>query len=464
MKKPLLVLSSFIIVTLIQAQNGSISEQRLEKIRKAYNASDPSTKALTNAISNNDVKNLALNRQNLGTIDHNFTYKADVKGITDQKSSGRCWMFTSLNVMRPMVIEKYKLSGFEFSQSYLYFWDMLEKANLFLEATTKYAGKPMDDKYVEWLFKSPIGDGGVWSSFTNLATKYGLVPKEIMPETNTSENTRQLNYILEYQLRQAGLEIRDMVAQKSKAQAIEDKKNEVLGNIYRILALNLGEPPVNFNYRFVDKDKNIGETKNYTPVSFMNEVLGNPDFTQYIMLMNDPSREYYKMYEIDYDRNVMEGRNWLYLNLPADSLKKFALASLKAKTPMYASCDVAQQMNSKAGFSDVNNYDYASLYGVPFKMDKAQRIKTFESGSTHGMALVAVDADSTGKTFKWQFENSWGASSGNNGYLTFTDQWFTEYMFRTVVLKQFISESTLKLLEQKAILLPPWDPMFNADE
>jgi bleomycin hydrolase len=447
-----------------KAQTNSITPQNLEKIRKAYNANDPTTKALTNAISNNDVKNLALNRQNLGTIDHNFKYKADVKGITDQKSSGRCWMFTSMNVLRPLVIEKYKLSGFEFSQNYLYFWDMLEKANLFLEASVKYASKPMEDRYVEWLFKNPIGDGGVWSSFTNLATKYGLVPKEIMPETNSSENTRQLNNVLEYQLRQAGLEIRDMVASKAKRQAIEDKKIEVLGKVYRILALNLGEPPVSFNYRFVDKDKKLGETKEYTPLSFMNEVLGNPDFNQYMMLMNDPTHEYYKMYEIEYDRNVMEGRNWIYLNLPNDSLKQFALKSLIAKKPMYASCDVGQQLNSKLGYNDVDNYDYSSLYGVDFKMDKAQRIRTFESGSSHGMALVAVDADSTGKTFKWQFENSWGATSGNNGYLTFTDDWFNEYMFRVVVLKEFLSAPTIKLLEQKATILPPWDPMFQADE
>jgi bleomycin hydrolase len=463
-KKILLALVVVASFSSVIAQTGSINPQNLEKIRKAYNDSDPATIALTNAISNNDVKNLALNRQNLGTIDHNFKYKADVKGITDQKSSGRCWMFTSLNVMRPLVIEKYKLSGFEFSQNYLYFWDMLEKANLFLEASSKYANKPMDDRYVEWLFKRPIGDGGVWSSFTNLATKYGLVPKEIMPETNTSENTRQLGSILDYQLRQAGLEIRDMVAQKVKPQVIEDKKIEVLGKVYRILALNLGEPPVTFNYRFVDKDKNLGETRTYTPLTFMNEVLGTPDFNQYIMLMNDPTRDYYNLYEIEYDRNVMEGRNWLYLNLPNDSIKKFALKSLIAKKPMYASCDVAQQLNSKIGYSDVDNYDYASLYGVDFKMNKAQRIKTFESGSSHGMALVAVDTDSAGRTIKWQFENSWGSSSGNNGYLTFTDEWFNEYMFRVVILKEFLSPATLKLLEQNAIMLPPWDPMFQADE
>lgn len=238
----------------------------------------------------------------------------------------------------------------------------------------------------------------------------------------------------------------------------------MLGEIYRILAMNLGEPPTEFKYRFVDKDGNIGEYKTYTPKSFMKEVLGDIDFNNYVMLMNDPTREYYKMYEIEYDRNVMEGRNWVYLNLPNDELKKFAIASIKGNTPMYASCDVGKQLNNTIGFADIDNYDFEDLYGIDFGMSKADRIKTHESGSTHGMALIAVDTDENDNPVKWQFENSWGTKSGHNGYLTFTDEWFNEYMFRVVVLKKYLDEKTLKLLDQKPIMLPPWDPMFKADD
>ncbi len=462
--KNLITLSLILFAMVSLAQQGSINQNSLNQIRKSYNKNDAATKALTNALSNNDIKKLVLNRENLDGIEHNFKYKVEVKGISDQKSSGRCWMFTSMNVLRPMVIDKYKLSGFEFSHNYLYFWDIFEKANLYLEGQIKYADKPMDDKYVEWFFKNPVGDGGVWSSFTNLADKYGLVPKEVFPETYSSENTRWMIRIIKRKLREQGLEIRKMYSEKAKYEKLEARKIEMLGDIYRILAMNLGEPPVEFNYRFADKDGNIGELNSYTPKSFMLEVLGDINFADYIMLMNDPTREYNKLYEIEYDRNVMEGKNWIYLNLPNDQIKAFAVTSIKNNKPMYASCDVGKQLNNDLGFSDIDNYDFESLYGINFGMDKAQRITTFESGSSHGMALIAVDVDKNEKPVKWQFENSWGTKSGHNGYLTFTDDWFSEYMFRVVVLKEFLDDKTIKLLNQKPTMLPPWDPMFQSDE
>lgn len=446
------------------AQTGSITNEQLRTIKAAYDANDPATKALTNALSNNDVKKVALNRYNLSGIDHEFTYKVKVSGISDQKSSGRCWMFTSMNVLRPQVIEKYQLSNFEFSHNYLYFWDIFEKANLYLEAQIKYSDKAMDDKYVNHLFKSPIGDGGVWNSFTNLADKYGMVPKETMPETNTSENTTWMIRIIKRKLREDGLKLRQLAEQKSNKKDIEKHKLSMLGDVYRILAMNLGEPPTEFEYRFKSKNDSVTDYKKYTPKSFMNEVLGEINFSDYIMLMNDPTREYYKMYEIEYDRNVIEGRNWTYLNLPSDEIKAFATKSIQNNQAMYASCDVGKQLNSELGFSDINNYDFESLYGISFNMNKAERITTFESGSSHGMALIAVDINEEGKTSKWQFENSWGSTSGHNGYLTFTDDWFNEYMFRVVIKKEYLDSKTTKLLDQKAILLPPWDPMFLMDK
>ena len=461
--KHLLTLSFLFLGLIAFAQENTISPEAMNKIRQSYDKNDPATKALTNALSNNDVTKIALNRENLSSVDHNFKYKVKVKGISDQKKSGRCWMFTSMNVLRPMVIDKYKLSKFEFSHNYLYFYDILEKANLYLEAQIKYAQKPMDDKYVEWLFKNPVNDGGVWNSFTNLAEKYGLVPKEVFPESNSSDNTSWMIRLINRKLREDGLVIRKMALTKMAVQKLTENKTKMLGEIYRILAMNLGVPPTEFRYRFVDKDGNIGEYQTYTPQSFMKEVLGEIDFNNYVMLMNDPTRKYYKMYEIEYDRNVMEGRNWTYLNLPNDEIKNFAIKSIKDNTPMYASCDVGKQLNNSIGFADIDNYDFEDLYGINFGMSKADRIKTYESGSTHGMALIAVDTDEKDNPVKWQFENSWGTKSGHNGYLTFTDEWFNEYMFRVVVLKKYLDDKTIRLLDQKPTMLPPWDPMFKED-
>lgn len=445
------------------AQQGSLSNSDISTIRASFDKNDANNKALLNAISGSDIKKLAENREMAGKVDHEFKYKVDVTGITDQKSSGRCWMFTSLNSLRPQVIQKENLKGFEFSENYLYFWDQMEKANLFLEGVIKHSKLPMDDRNNDWLFSNPIGDGGVWNSFANLVDKYGLVPKSVMPETYHSSKTATMRKILKAKLREQGLELRDMMARKDKIENVRAKKLVMMQDIYRILTLCLGEPPAEFDYRFTDKKGNIGEWKHYTPLSFYKEYFPEYDVNNYVMLMNDPTREYYKLYEIEYDRNVMEGRNWTYINLPNDEFRQFAMASIKGGEAIYASCDVGKQLNKTEGVLDPDNYDYESLFGVEFGMDKRERILTKQSGSAHAMLLMAVDVDKNENPVMWQFENSWGASYGHKGYLTFTDNWYKEYMFRIVVNKKYLDEKTLKVLKQKSIKLPPWDPMFMSD-
>jgi len=461
-KYTLLALISFISISLFAQTKGNIDEKALEKIRSSFER-DAYYTAVNNAVTNNKIKDIALNRENLSINDHYFQHEVKVNGITDQKQSGRCWMFTGLNVMRPKVMDSFNIGEYEFSTNYLYFWDQFEKANLFLQTIIDSRDKPMDDKLVEWLFKYPIGDGGVWNSFTNLVEKYGLVPKDVMPETQHSENTSFIRRLVKRKLREDGLVLRDMATNvKSETELIE-KKIEMLSDIYKMLAIALGEPPTEFKWRFQDKEDNISELITYTPKSYYKEAIG-VDFNEYVLFMDDPTRPYNKLYEIDLDRNVLEGKNWVYINLPADKIKEFAVKSIQDNEAMYFSCDVGKQLNADDGYLDVNNYDFSSLFGVEFNMSKKQRIMTFESGSTHGMVLVGVDLDDKEKPAKWKLENSWGAKSGNNGYLTMTDKWFDEYMFRLVINSKFVNDETLKILEQEATLLPPWDPMFLFDE
>ncbi|HNX54579.1 MAG TPA: C1 family peptidase [Prolixibacteraceae bacterium] len=435
-----------------------ISKPALDQIRAGFKK-DAYTKAMQNALSSNDISKLAWNRANVGTTDHLFTYRVDVSGITDQKSSGRCWMFSSLNLFRPGVMKKFNTSEFEFSESYLYFYDLLEKANLFLNNMENSASLPIENEKVRWYLRSPVDDGGQWVNFVNLVKKYGLVPKEAMGETNSSENTSLLTKFLNTKLREDALEIRDLENSKADPKKIAARKVEMLSEIYRMLALNLSEPPTEFVWRFKDKDKKIVE-KNYTPQSFRDEVLGETNLDDLVMIMNDPSRPFWKHYEVENYRNTSEGNNWHYVNLPNDVIKEFCIASIKNNEALYASCDVGKQLRRDVGILDVDNFDYESVYGVKFGMNKAQRIQTGESGSSHGMALIAVDVDAQGKPVKWQFENSWGPAACEKGYLTFTDAWFNEYMFRFVVNKKYLTAKVLEIYAQKPEMLPPWDPMF----
>ncbi|MCL3778772.1 biotin transporter BioY [Prolixibacteraceae bacterium JC049] len=441
------------------AQKGAINAQELESIRGSFKK-DAYTTAMQNALMNNDIKKLAFNHDNQNTLDHQFKYRVNVKGITNQRSSGRCWMFTSMNVLRPKVIAENNLSGFQFSQNYLYFWDIFEKSNLFLNNIIQTVDKDIMDREVRWYFRDPASDGGVWNNFVNLVKKYGLVPKTVMNETHSSESTSQMIKLLKRKLRENGLELRDMAANGAKEKALQKRKVEMMKEVYRMLALNLGTPPTTFEYRFQAKKGELANYKKYTPQEFAKLAMGDINLDDYVMIMNDPTRPYYKHYDISNYRNVEEGENWHYVNLPNDVIKEFCIESIKNNEAMYGSCDVGKQLDSKNGISDVDNYNYDAVYGVKFGMNKKQRILSGESGSSHGMAIIAVDVDENGQPTKWQFENSWGASSGHNGYLTFTDKWFDEFMFRFVIHKKFLSEKVRKIYEEKAIELPAWDPMF----
>ncbi len=458
-----------------RAEEGGISEEMLSELRKAYEGT-ASDKAIKNALAGTSIATLAINSENAAMIDTHFSDRVATKGITNQKSSGRCWLFTGLNVLRARMIDKYELPGMEFSANYVFFYDQLEKANLFLQGVIDTRALPFDDRTVDWLFSNPIGDGGQFTGVSNLIIKYGLVPSDAMPETFSSNSTSQMSSLLGRKLREDGLELRDYYenrlasgsAKKVEADAVEkmmEMKKNMLGEIYRMLVLCLGEPPVEFEWTRCDKDGKIVDSRTYTPKSFYDEYIGEDLENNYIMVMNDPCREYGKVYEIEYDRHVYDGHNWVYVNLPIDKIKEMAIASIKDNTAMYFSCDVGKYLDRSKGTLDVNNFDYESLMGVSFGMDKKQRVQTHASGSSHAMTLIAVDIDDqSGEPVKWMVENSWGADSGYKGCLIMTDEWFNEYMFRLVVEKQYVPSDVLQLMDQTPILLPAWDPMFSPEE
>ena len=466
MNKNLLLLAAAMALTSAasaQTKAGGISQAMLDEIRNGRQAT-AADRAIANAIAANPIDKLAQNHANAGAIDTHFSIETPAQSITDQQQSGRCWMFSGMNVLRAAFAKRTDSLRVDFSQAYLFFYDQLEKANLFLQGVVETADKPMDDTRVQFFFKNPINDGGTFCGVADLADKYGLVPKEVMPETYSSDNTSQMARLVASKLREYGLGLRQMVADGKAAKDIEAEKTRMLATIYRMLALTIGEPPTKFSYAFRNAEgRTVGKAKEYTPQEFFKEVVGGPINGTFIMAMNDPRRPYYKTYEVEYDRHTYDGHNWKYINLPMDDIEQMAIASLKDGRKLYSSYDVGKFLDRTRGYADPANYDYGSLMGTTFGMDKAQRISTYDSGSTHAMTLTAVDLDADGKATKWKVENSWGDWSQQRGYLIMSDNWFREYMFRLVVNKKYVPEKILKLNEQEPVMVMPEDPLFAED-
>jgi bleomycin hydrolase len=444
-----------IIVSISFGQEMKILDKAaLSMYSKNFNA-DKSNVARQNALANNSIKSLSVDKATRTRQQHLFSDKIDVKGISNQKSRGRCWLFAGLNILRPVVIEKYDLEEFEFSQNFLFFYDKLEKSNLFLNQMILMRERDIHDRELEFLLDSPIGDGGQWNMVVDLVAKYGLVPMIAMPETYASSKTGDMNNLLRKRLRKAASEIR-MVAD-AKAQAKIHQK--AMGDIYRILALALGEPPQSFTWQYEDEDEKLSKTKVYTPQQFRDDVV-NHDLADYVYLLQNPTKDYYQTYSITLDRDMVEKPDMAVLNIPGDVIKAQTLKAVLADEPIWFACDVGQEHLGSDGLMVRGIYDYEALLGVDFSLTKSEQLLYGESIPTHAMVFVGVDlVDKEAR--QWRVENSWGTERGNKGYWLMDDAWFDQYLYGVILPKKYLDKRTAQALQVKPIVLPPWDAMYR---
>jgi bleomycin hydrolase len=435
---------------------GMLTRDIIERIQAAYTA-DEKDRIIVNALTKNKITDIVLNRDFL--LQHNdfFSHTIDTEGITDQKSSGRCWLFATLNVMRPAMIATYKLKNFEFSQNYLFFWDKMEKANIFLERIIETAGLDLTDREMHVLLKSPIGDGGYWAYVVGLVNKYGVIPKDAMPETYNSEHSWNMNDLIARRLRMDAFELRSALQNGVSLTEVRDMKVGMLQDIYRMLAFNLGEPPDEFIWRYETVGGTVSEPHRHTPHSFYADVV-NVDLDRYIPLMDYPGKEYNRLYQFDDQRNIWESPDPLFINADIADIKAWAKNSVLNDKPAYFYCDVVPDKYSKAGILSTRVLDYRILYDIALDMPKAERIQYRESASNHAMVFIGVDIVE-GYPVKWLVEDSHGLEDGHNGYWTLYDDWFDVYVYGAVIHEDEIPASVRKMMREEPVHLPFWDPM-----
>lgn len=440
------------------SQAGALADDLIARWRGEF-AANPASRLAQNAVTQTTVDDVALNRAVVTAIDHTFSHRLDDWAVTNQKKSGRCWLFAGLNLLRVGTMKKLGLKSFEFSQSYLMFWDKIERANYFLEAIIATADRDLDDRTVAFLLSQPVEDGGQWTMFVNLVKKHGLVPKACMPETESSSNSPRMNAILRQKLREGARTLRELQARGASQDALRGHKDAILAVVYRILCIHLGTPPERFTWQWTDQEKQFHRDPDLTPREFVARYVDLP-LDDYVCLVNDPrpSSPYGRTFTVEYLGNVVDGASVLYLNVAIDLLKEIARRAIEDGEPVWFGCDVGKMMRRDLGIWDKDLYDFATLYQTEFGLDKAARLQYHESQMTHAMLLTGVDVVD-GKARRWRVENSWGSENGQQGFYTMNDSWFDEYTFEIAARQSYLPAELREALGQKPIVLPPWDPM-----
>lgn len=433
----------------------ALTADRLAQLETAC-PQDGSFRALRNALAQNDGRKLAEDWSRITSVDAHFTKRIADEPVANQMASGRCWMFSALNMFRRTCASKLGCENVELSQNYLFFYDKLEKANLFLDSIARTRGVPLTDRRVEFLLGSPVQEGGNWQGFVDLVKKYGVVPKEVMPETFSSSNSAAMNQVLHLRLKVAGVRIR---AAKDPAE-VEALKLSAMKDVYRILAMHLGVPPAKFGWRYVAKDKQLTPLKSWTPRDFYKEAIG-ADLDSFVALYSIPTLPYQKKYEIDLDRALLDGPDMTFVNCPLDVLKDAAKQCVLSDRLVWFGADVSQDMQREEGLLMPGVRDYASLYGMDFAMDRRECFESRRSVPGHNMVFTGVDI-ADGKPVKWLVENSWGDKGGKKGYYTMVDGWFDTFVQVVVVPKSMVPKAVLDVFGTQAEVLPPWDPMMSA--
>ena len=430
-----------------------ISQEMLERFECGFE-SDPVNQIRMHAVVKHGITEASENH--LEDVQNPMIFSIELESgkITNQKSSGRCWLFAGLNTMRYEIMQKLNLKTFELSQNYQMFYDKLEKANYFLESVIKTLDEPLDGRLMSHLLSNPMQDGGQWDMFAALVEKYGCVPKSVMPETYHSSATNDMVHLLTVKLREDALMLR---AANDGHQAL---KAAMLEEIYRMLVICLGTPPKTFTFEYRDKDKAFHRDTDLTPQAFYKKYVGQ-EMDDYVSIINAPTADkpYGKTYTVDYLGNVAGGRAIKYLNLPSEELKKLAIAQLKDSQPVWFGCDVGKMLMRKRGIMGMHSFDYEKLLGASFGMDKAQRLDTGESMLTHAMVFLGVNLNENGQPNRWKVENSWSDERGQDGYYIMTDEWFDQFNYQVVVNKKYLSKAQLDAYETEPVVLKPWDPM-----
>lgn len=430
-----------------------ITQELLKKFNSKYSKSK-SNKIIENTIVKNGIDASSINHHTIKK--HNFIFNIETeKGeITNQKNSGRCWIFASLNMARVIVMKKLNIENIELSQNYLAFYDKLEKANTFLENIELTKHLDISDHLVQQFLASPTPDGGYWEYFQSLVTKYGVVPKEVMPETFQSERTFELNDHLFLRLRKYAKLIRET----SSKDKIEQLKEDCLSEIYDILCKCLGVPPKKFNFEYKDKDKKYKKIENITPSEFFEKYVGK-EFTDKVDIIHDP-RNIYKhgsAFVLKYAYSVLNKNEVKMINVPLQELKNATINSLKDGNPVWFGCDVAKYSNSKLGIMDTDLFNYNDIFSDTSDFTKADRLQYRESGLSHAMSFVGVNLDKKDNVTNWMVENSWGSDSGKKGIFSMSDKWFDEFNYSVIVDKKYVNELYLKTAEKEIVEIEPWD-------
>ncbi|KAM8975949.1 bleomycin hydrolase [Pelodytes ibericus] len=448
--------------------SSGLSLEKTASFRKKLK-SEPRFQLAQNVATSVDPLEVCLRRQTVQDSVHVFQHAipAEGKPVTNQKNSGRCWIFSCLNVIRLPFMKKFNIEEFEFSQSYLFFWDKVERCHYFLNAFIETAKleEPTDGRLLQFLLSNPCNDGGQWDMLVNLIEKYGIVPKKCFPESHSSEATRRMNDVLNHKMREYCLRLRNMVSSGSTKDELSEAVDTMIEEVYRVVSICLGSPPETFTWEFRDKEKIFHKIGPITPQEFYKEhVKPIYNMEDKICLVNDPrpQNKYGKLYTVQYLGNMVEGRKTMYNNQPIETLKKMAALSIKDGEAVWFGCDVGKHFHGKLGINDMNIFDHELVFGLSVKnMNKAERLIFGDSLMTHAMALTAVtdQGDEEGLYEKWRVENSWGDDRGNKGYLVMTDDWFSEFVYEVVVDKKYVPEELLEVLNQEPIVLPAWDPM-----
>lgn len=419
---------------------------------------------LMRAVANNGINTTTETISSKVAMNQIYSLELASGKVTDQKKSGRCWMFAGLNVMRHAMQKQYHLKDdFELSQNYTFFWDKFERANYFYQNILRTATQPIDDRRVQFLLATPQQDGGQWDMLCALIDKYGIVPKYVMPESYNSSTSSELNTTFNYKLRKDALVLRQLVADKADEAAIDDARHKMLNEDFRILIYALGEPPVKFNFEYRDKDDNYHIDKDLTPKDFFKKYIGW-NLADYVSIINAPTKDkpYNHVYTVDMLGNVVGGRQVRHLNLRLHEFKKLAIKQLQDGNPVWFGCDVTKDSDRKLGILDPHIYNREDLFNINLNMTKAERLEYGESMMTHAMVFTGVDLDDNGEPIKWKVENSWGDKVGKDGYFVMSDEWFDEYVYQLVINKQYLSSEALQIRDQEynnPTILKPWDPM-----